>query len=707
VGDARDRLVELAGNLRWSWNGEFTQLFSEIDADLWRAVEHNPIAFLAEVQESRIEARAGDPVYRQALETACRSLGTYLSSPRHWAGRHAPALARGPVAYFSAEFGLHESLPIYSGGLGVLAGDLLKSCSDLGVPIWGVSILYRQGYFTQTLGADGSQEEHYVDLDLRRAPLSPVLDGRGDRLWLQLPTPSGPFPIDLWLVRCGRARLLLLDGSRDPAASHRDVFGVRLYGGDLRTRLLQEMILGIGGYRALLALGIRPGVLHLNEGHSAFSVLEAIAQTMEEEGLPFDAAAEQVRARTVFTTHTPVAAGHDRFPPELIEECLGPLRQRLGISAERLLGLGRVREGDSEEPFCMTVLALRLSSGANAVSALHGRTTRAMWSTLWPSTPPERVPIGHVTNGVHVPTWIAGGMAQFLRDRLAADWPTRLCHPDLWEKIYDVDPSSIWELKRLLKREGLALVERRLRIRQERLGMPPETPGLDPEALTIGFARRFAEYKRAALLFCQPDRLARLLLDRTRRIQILVAGKAHPQDETGKAILRSISEYARDPRFDGRLFVLENHDMHVARHLVQGCDLWLNSPRRPLEACGTSGQKAVFNATINLSTLDGWWAEAYDGRNGYAFGEGLTHGDPALQDRRDAEDLYRVLETQVLPDFFERTEAGVPLRWIARIQRALATLAWRYNSDRMVIDYVSRFYLEAAGTRTSAGPPRS
>jgi glycogen phosphorylase len=706
VGEARDLLATLAGNLRWSWSGELEPLFSGIDVDLWRQVNHNPIAFLADVPDAKIDARAGDPAFRQALEEACRSHEAYLASTRHWAGRHGPALARSPVAYFSAEFGLHESLPIYSGGLGILAGDLLKSCSDLGVPIWGVSILYRQGYFTQTLAEDGSQEEHYVDLDLPRVPLSPVLDARGERLWLQLPTPSGAFPIDLWQARCGRARLLLLDGSRDPADSHRDVFGVRLYGGDLRTRVLQEMILGIGGYRALLALGVRPGVLHLNEGHSAFALLEAIAQTMEEEGLPFDAAAERVRARTVFTTHTPVAAGHDRFPPELIDECLGSLRQRLGIPMERLLGLGRVNENDAAEPFCMTVLALRLSGGSNAVSALHGRTTRAMWRTLWPGAPPERAPIGHVTNGVHAPSWIATEMARLFRDHLAPDWPTRLCHPDLWEKIHQVDPSSIWEVRRLLKRRLLSFVERRLRIRQERLGKPTDIPGPHPEALTIGFARRFAEYKRAALLFSEPDRLARLLSDPKRAIQILFAGKAHPQDETGKAILRSISDYARDPRFGGRLFVLENHDMNVARRLVQGCDLWLNSPRRPLEACGTSGQKAVFNGTLNLSTLDGWWAEAYDGGNGYAFGEGLTHGDAELQDRRDAEDLYRVLETQVIPDFFERSEPGVPLRWIARIQRALATLAWRYNSDRMVIDYVSRFYLGAAGTRTSEGPPR-
>jgi starch phosphorylase len=703
--DVRHCLADLVGNLRWTWTGEFDPLYREIDLDLWREVNHNPQAFLAEVQDDRIEERAADPSYRDRLESACRSLRDYLREERHWVGRHAPGLVARPVAYFSPEFGLHESLPIYSGGLGVLAGDHLKSCSDLGLPIWGVTLLYRQGYFTQRLGPQGDQEEHYVDLDLRRVPLEPILDARGERLWIQVPATSGPFPIDLWRARVGRAYLLLLDGSRDPAASHRDVFTLRLYGGDVRTRLLQEIVLGIGGYRALLSMGVRPGVLHLNEGHSAFAVLEAVAQTMEEEGLTFEAAAEVVRARTVFTTHTPVASGHDRFPPEMIEEHLTPLRERLGLTREGLLALGRVRPDDAGEPFCMTVLALKMSSHAHAVSALHARTSRSMWRALWPDRPPAQVPIGHVTNGVHVPTWIATEMARFLTQWLAPDWPRRLCHPDLWAKIETVPPHEIWSIKRLLKSRLLKFVERRHRQRQERLGIAGTPLRLSPEALTIGVARRFAEYKRANLLFTDPDRLGRLVGDSGRPVQMVFAGKAHPQDSVGKAILRSLHEFAQEPRFAGRVVVLEDHDMNMARHLVQGCDLWLNMPRRPLEACGTSGQKAIFNATLNLSVLDGWWAEACDGENGYAFGEGLTHSDTGLQDRRDAEDLYDVLEGQVLPDFFGRSAEGLPLAWIARIKRALASLAWRYNSDRMAIDYVTQCYREAAGLLTSGCYP--
>ncbi|MGH9750285.1 MAG: alpha-glucan family phosphorylase [Candidatus Polarisedimenticolia bacterium] len=675
----RRGLLEIAANLRWTWNGESESLFRPVDPDLWRRVDHNPVAFLADLDDARLAERAADPAYVTALASARGSLRTYVESRTHWGARHAPALVPRPVAYFSAEFALHESLPIYSGGLGVLAGDHLKSCSDLGVPIWGVTILYRQGYFTQRLDAAGNQQEHYRDIDVSKVPLHPARDTRGERLWIELDTALGSFPIDLWIAEVGRARLLLLDGSRDPAAAHRDVFSSRLYGGDQRTRLLQELILGVGGYRALLSLGVRPGVLHLNEGHSAFALLEAIAQAMEDEGLTFHAAAERVRERAVFTTHTPVAAGHDYFPAPLVEEHLAPLIARLRLSRDEFLGLGRVRPHDTGESFGMTVLALRLARRANAVSALHGQTSRRIWSPLWPGRPPQEVPIGHVSNGVHAPTWMAPEMAALCRRRLAEDWPQRTSHADLWERLEGIDPAELWEAKGAMRRRLAPVVG-------------------DPGPLTIGVARRIAEYKRAALLLTDPDRLARLLGDPARPIRILFAGKAHPQDEPGKGVLRTLAAAAAEPRFAGKILLLPNHDLSLARALVQGCDLWLNAPRRPLEACGTSGQKAAFNATLNLSILDGWWAEAWDGGNGFAFGEGLTHSDTQLQDRRDATDLYDVLEEQVIPEFFDRDPAGVPRRWVGRIQRAFVTLAWRYNSDRMAIDYASRCYLPAAGT---------
>jgi starch phosphorylase len=678
----RQGLLEIASNLRWTWDGASESLFRPVDPGLWRRVDHNPVAFLAGLDDARLAERAADPAYVAALSAARRSLAAYLASRRTWGARHAPALAPRPVAYFSAEFALHESLPIYSGGLGVLAGDHLKSCSDLGVPTWGVTILYRQGYFTQSLDAGGNQQEHYRDIDVAHVPLRPARDARGERLWIELDTTLGPFPIDLWIAEVGRARLLLLDGSRDPAAAHRDVFSSRLYGGDQRTRLLQELILGVGGYRALLSLGVRPGVLHLNEGHSAFALLEAIAQTMEEEGLPFHDAAERVRERAIFTTHTPVAAGHDYFPAALVEEHLAPLIARLRLSRDEFLGLGRVQPHDAGESFGMTVLALRLSRRANGVSALHGQTSRRIWSSMWPGRPAQEVPIGHITNGVHASTWMAPELAALCRRHLAEDWPQRASHPDLWERMEEIDPAGLWAAKGAIRRRLAAVVG-------------------EPGPLAIGVARRFAEYKRAALLLTDPDRLARLLGDPARPVRILFAGKAHPRDEPGKGVLRALAAAAAEPRFAGKILLLPNHDLRLARALVQGCDLWLNAPRRPLEACGTSGQKAVFNATLNLSILDGWWAEAWDGGNGFAFGEGLTHSDTNLQDRRDATDLYDVLEEQVIPEFFDRDAAGVPQRWVTRVQRAFVTLAWRYNSDRMAIDYATRCYLPAAGVLPS------
>jgi starch phosphorylase len=703
--DTRERLALLASNLRWTWSDEFDSLFGEIDAALWSKVGCNPPAFLAQVGEDALGKRAADPSYRHRLNRACRSLRSYLEDGRPWARRHVTSLRRRPVAYFSAEFGLHDSLPVYSGGLGVLAGDHLKSCSDLGLPIWGVTVLYRQGYFSQAIDGAGWQEEHYADLDFERVPLQPVLDPHGHGLVVQMQSPSGMFPLDLWKLQVGRAGLLLLDGARDPAAAHGDAFRLRLYGGDLSNRLMQEIILGIGGYRALLSIGVRPGVLHLNEGHCAFAALEAIAQMMEEEGLDFAAAVERVRACTVFTTHTPEGAGHDRFPPEMIEEYLGHMRERLRLSPEAFLALGRVNEGDAGEPFCMTVLALKLSGRSNAVSALHGQISRSMWRGLWPAQPVERAAIGHITNGVHVPTWCSRDMAQFFRQKLSSDWMERLRDPRMWEGIEHVDPADFWATKLLMKCSLIDFLQPRIDARHRRVGLPGDPPRLDPDALLIGVARRFAEYKRAWLLFAQPERLERLLAEAGRPVQILVAGKAHPRDGHGKEILRSLHERGGDPRFAGRLVLLENYDLTLARQLIKGCDLWLNLPRRPREACGTSGMKAVFNSTLNMMTLDGWWAEAFDGTNGYAFGEGLTHADAALQDRRDAVDLYDVLEQQVLPDFFERSPQAVPLRWIARIKRALATLAWRYNAERMAIDYATLCYLPAVGAPTSGFPP--
>ncbi len=700
----KEILSELGQNLRWIWNGEFDALFREIDKYLWSHVNHNPTRFLQEVDDEKINAKVRDEHYRVRLERARMSLRSYLKGERHWGNYNAPGLSSQTVAYFSAEFGLHESLPIYSGGLGVLAGDHLKSSSDLGLPLWGVSILYREGYFFQHFDAKGNQTEEYTELDLSKFPIERLLDKEGKGVTLEVHLGPSALSIELWRLRVGRAHLLLLDGYGGPSPDDRYAFTRRLYGGDLTTRLCQELILGVGGYRALRKIGVRPGVIHMNEGHSAFAVLAAIAERMKEEGLSFEEAAERVRGRTVFTTHTPVEAGHDRFPPELIKQYLTPLREELGLSEDQFLSLGRTNPSSSQEPFCMTVLALKMAQMSNGVSALHGKVSRKMWQSLWPNRTVDRVPIGHVTNGVHVPSWIAPQMAKFLDRKLGTEWLDHLCRVQMWEELLNIDPFELWDVKCSMKNKLLSFAEKRIRRRNERLGSEAQPAELNQNALTIGFARRMVAYKRASLIFRDLDRLARLASVPGKPIQFIFAGKAHPHDEIGKGVLRELYAYTQDERFRGKVFLLENYDMNVARHLVQGCDLWLNNPRRPLEACGTSGQKAVFNATLNFAVLDGWWAEAWDRQNGYAFGDGLTHTDLEKQDERDGRTLLDVLEYEVIPDYFTRSQEGVPLKWVERILRAFATLGARYNSDRMVMDYTRHCYLATAGTVTSDFP---
>lgn len=686
----RKLLRDLASNLSWTWNEEVGRVFRDIEPELWERVNGNPTAFLADIDERKIGACAADANARQRLERTWQASCDYMHEERHWASRHAPGLGSRSAAYFSPEFGLHESLPVYSGGLGVLAGDHLKSSSDLGVPTWGVTLLYREGYFEQRIDGDGHQQERYQSIDPNRVGLHPVVDDQGAQRIVKLQVATQSIPIRIWRAHVGRATLLLLDASTADIPSYRDCPTQRLYAGDVRTRLIQELILGAGGWRALRLWGLWPGVLHLNEGHSAFAILEALAEIIETEHLSFDDALRKVRAHTVFTTHTPVEAGHDRFAPGAVLEQLDPLRKRLGISADALLALGRVHPEDHREPFCMTVLALKTASRSVGVSRLHGETSRAMWCALESENATLGAAIGHVTNGVHVPSWTGFEMAEFFKRRLGEDWASRVCQADLWERIRSVDPSELWDVKRRMKRRMLGFVDRRVRGRCERLGLPIPS-ALDADALTIGFARRMAEYKRSTLILRSLDRLVRLLTHEQRSVQIIFAGKAHPNDQSGKAILGQLDEMMRDRRVGGRLVLLEAYDMNVARHLVQGCDVWLNTPRRPLEACGTSGMKAIFNATLNCSTLDGWWAEAFDGNNGFAFGNGMVHADPSIQDAHDAKDLYQVLETSIVPDFYDR-ENGLPIRWLARVAHALVTLGPRYNSDRMVMDYVRDCY---------------
>jgi starch phosphorylase len=706
IAPSQERLWSLARNLWWSWDHDTGGLFLDLDPVRWRQLNHNPISFLGEISLAQIERRAGELVLHSRINYAYRREREYLAADRTWGVRHAGVLRPHPVAYFSAEFGLHESIPIYSGGLGVLAGDHLKSASDLGIPLVGIGLFYDQGYFRQHLDRNGWQQEEYLHTDVNQLPMVPAIGKNGEPVMVQIETRSGSIRAKVWRLEVGRCDLFLLDSNVEGNAPEDRELTSRLYGGDRRIRIRQELLLGIGGFRALMAMGIKPGVLHLNEGHSAFAVLEAIYHRMQDEGLNFDEAVPRVAREVVFTTHTPLPAGHDRFDADLIEEHLGPLRELLGLSSHKLMGLGRENPSNQEEEFCMTVLGLKLSRRANAVSALHGEVTRAMWTGLYPGKPKDEVPIGHITNGVHVPSWLAPQMFRLYDRHLGTGWHEHSSEARIWEGIENVDDGELWETHLSLKSLLLEFVRRRATEQAERRAESPEVRQrlsrvLSPDALTVGFARRFATYKRANLILANIEKLSSMVNDPKRPVQFVFAGKAHPRDESGKRVLQQIAELMRDPQFVDKFVFVEDYDINVGRHFVQGVDVWLNNPRRPLEASGTSGQKVVLNGGLNLSVLDGWWAEAYDGLNGFAIGNGRTHANMDLHDARDGEDLYRALRDEVIPLYYQRDDDGLPRGWIKRMKRTIRTLGWRFNADRMVMDYTLKCYVPAAGGTSS------
>jgi starch phosphorylase len=706
VAPAHQRLCALAQNLWWSWDDDTTSLFRELDPVVWRQSDYNPIALLQQIPIDKLEERASQLVLHSRINYAYRRMQEYLTSKRTWGARHAGVLWARPVAYFAAEFGLHESIPIYSGGLGILAGDHLKSASDLGIPLIGIGLYYDQGYFKQRLDGDGWQQEDYLQVDSRLLPMQPAMSAGGEPVMVTIETRTGTIAARVWKVSVGRNTLLLLDSNVDGNQPEDRELAARLYGGDHRVRIRQELLLGIGGVRALRALGISPGVTHLNEGHSAFAGLELVRHRMATEGIGADEAMRRVSSQVVFTTHTSVPAGHDRFSPQLIEEHLGPLREALGLRHDQFMGWGRVDPRDPVEEFCMTVLALKLSGRANAVSSLHGQVTRAMWTPLFPGSPAERVPIGHITNGVHVQTWLAPQMHQVYDRHFGPDWPERCGEPGFWEAIDGVDDGELWETHQTLKVELINIARRRAAHYAERRGEPAAfvaqlQRALSLDAMTIGFARRFATYKRANLIFRDLEAIAALVNHPQMPIQFVVAGKAHPHDRPGKLILQQIAQLMRDARFADKVLFVEDYDINLGRHLVQGVDVWLNNPRRPLEASGTSGQKVVLNGGLNLSVLDGWWAEAYDGLNGFAIGMGDTHTSTEVHDSRDGAALGKVLREEVIPLYYDRDRDGLPRNWIARMKRAIRTLGWRFSADRMVMDYVLKSYIPAAGGTSS------
>ncbi len=691
-----EALSDLALDMRWSWNHEADAFWERIDRELWEATE-NPWLILRSVSSSRLEELAEDQNFMKALRLLRESRERYLQRESWFAAAHGKS-ALNPVAYFSMEFGLSEALPIYAGGLGVLAGDHLKTASDLGVPLVGVGLLYQQGYFRQAIGADDNQVEVYPYNNPAMLPITPVRDASGEWVRVAVDLPGRKVYLRGWLVRIGAVALYLLD-SNDPLnlAVDRGITG-ELYNPGQERRLQQEMVLGIGGVRLLRELGVDFEVCHLNEGHAAFAILERARDFMAQSGRPFAVAFCCTRAGNIFTTHTPVEAGFDRFAPKLMGAYFSGYAANLGIGLEELLALGRLDPTNSSEPFNMAYLATRGCAAVNAVSELHAEVSRRIFQPLFPRWPEAEVPVGHVTNGVHVASWDSADADAFWTGSCGkARWIGTL--KEIEQAIQRVDEQAFWTLRAKGRRKFAEAVRRRAARYRAALGDGAAAPGehLDPNVLTLGFARRFTAYKRPNLLLHDAERLTRILTSRDRPVQMVVAGKAHPADEEGKRMVREWIEYARRPELRGRVVFLEDYDLALAAELVQGVDLWVNTPRRPWEACGTSGMKVLVNGGLNLSELDGWWAEAYAPEVGWALGDKREHGDDPAWDAQEAEELYRLLEQEVIPAFYDRDERGIPVRWVAKIRASMSRLAPRFSSNRMVREYAEGYYLAVAG----------
>jgi starch phosphorylase len=691
-------LADLADNLWWSWHTPARNLFKSVSYPLWKSTRHNPVRMLQLVDYGRLETLAHDDVFLSLYDRVIKAFYAEHENGHLWFPKEYPDL-RKPVAYFSAEFGLHGTLPIYSGGLGVLSGDHCKEIGDLGVPFVGVGFIYPQGYFRQRIPPDGWQEAVYDTLNFDQVPIHPVFNADGGRLVVGVTLRGTPVYVQVWQLRIGRVNAYLMDTNVSQNAPWDRELSARLYGGDQETRIRQEMVLGLGGVRVLRALAVEPSAWHMNEGHSAFLVLERLREQVQA-GHSFEQALQAVRESTVFTTHTPVPAGHDAFPFHLMDEYFGRYWQDLGISREQFLGLG-----EHHGRFNMTVLALRLAGRSNGVSQLHGQVSRRMWQPVWPERPPEQVPIGAITNGAHVPSWISATLKDLFTRHIAEDWESRHDDPALWEALDLIPDKVLWAAHQELKGKLLAFMDQRTRQRWrdgQMVASQVLASGtlLDPEALTIGFARRFATYKRATLIFRDRQRLKRILHAERRPVQIVFAGKAHPADGGGKEYIQQVYQYAQDPEFGGRIAFLEDYGLHVARFLVQGVDVWLNNPRRPNEASGTSGMKAAMNGVPNLSVLDGWWPESYhpasEGRpaNGWAFGD-VHYDDWETQDEVDSQALYRLLEEQVVPLYYDRDTADVPEGWVKVMKEAMRTSIAAFSMRRMIKEYVEQMYLPA------------
>jgi glycogen phosphorylase len=703
--DRIHRLDELAVNLWWSWHFVSREVFRALDYPLWRATAHNPVRMLRLIPPQRLERAAHDPAFLATYDAAIEGLDAACAAKTTWMAQKFPEAERTTIAYFSAEFAIHQSLPIYAGGLGVLAGDHCKEASDLGVPLVGVGFMYPQGYFHQHVSSEGWQEETYERLSWADAPVDSAKTPDGAPCITAVPLSDRTVLVAVWRVLIGRVRLYLLDTDLKENAPWDRELSARLYGGNRETRLQQEIVLGIGGVRALRALGINPAVWHLNEGHAAFVVLQRIRELIEQ-GLSFEDALEEVRRTTIFTTHTPVPAGHDAFPFHQVEKHLAGCWGTLGNHRDRFLALGEYDNGENGPQFNMTALALRSCGSANAVSRLHGDVTRRMWAPLLATLAPGQRPLAAVTNGVHVPTWISNEMSQLFDRHLGRDWLERHDDATFWEGVLGIPDEELWIVRLALRNYLFAFIRERARQRWSQgtvsaMGVVAAGPLLDPQTLTIGVARRFADYKRPELIFHDPDRLARILAAPYRGVQIVFAGKAHPADDLGKHHLQRIYKHAVNPLFAGRIAFVDDYDLHVAHFLTQGCDVWLNTPRKPFEASGTSGMKAAANGVLHLSIGDGWWAEGYNGANGWLIDGEVASDDQGAVDAADADALYRLLEEEVVPTFYERDNRNIPRGWLRIVKEAIRTVTPLFSARRMLRQYVEDMYVPAAAKATT------
>ena len=691
-----ERLHILARNLWWTWNPQGQEIFRELSPLAWERSNHSAVDVLRDVSYVELATRLHDPDLHKKVRIVLDDFESYMDAKETWATRQSSILP-GPVAYFSAEFGLHESLPIYSGGLGVLSGDHTKSASDLGIPFIGISLLYRNGYFQQHISSDGWQQESYPRYDPVRLPLELVTRAEGGRLLNSVEIGHSTVYFQAWRLLVGRATIYLLDTNLPENDQHFQGLTTQVYGGDVDTRIGQEIVLGIGGVRLLRSMDIAPATFHMNEGHSAFLTLELLREQIILGKDPEEARNAVIR-RCLFTTHTPVPAGHDRFSSELLQHTFGRFWSDTGLSHDQLLSYGRINPVDQQELFTMTVLALKMSRAANGVSELHGQVSREMWKELYPERSVDEVPIGFVTNGIHTPSWATAKAHEFWNKRLGVDWTAKLMDSQYWGKLENGDLATdeeLWALRANLRRDLVDFVRQRLRSQLPHTDAEPPAvldQALSPDVLTLCFARRFATYKRAPLIFRDLDRIIELVNHPDHPIQFVFSGKAHPRDQEGKRFMQRIIEISHHPQLVGKVVFIENYDMNVARHLVSGADIWLNTPRRPLEASGTSGQKIVIHGGLNLSIMDGWWREGYNGSNGWSIGGDESEADLEAQDAKDFENLYRTLTKQVIPEFYHRNKDGIPEAWIKRIRNAMRFLIPVYNTDRMVAEYMTRYY---------------